>query len=48
MLVMLLITFNYLKLTDDRFKDENWSPKINISLDEDDKSLTVGYLKGVE
>jgi len=36
--------FNYLKLTDDRFKDENWTPRINISIDEEDKSLTVGEI----
>jgi molecular chaperone HtpG len=34
--------FNYLKLTDDRFKDEDWTPRINVSIDEEDKSLTVG------
>ncbi len=34
--------FNYLKLTDERFKDEDWNPRINVSLDEDDKSLTIG------
>jgi len=34
--------FNYLKLTDDRFKDEEWSGKISIKLDKDDNSLTIG------
>lgn len=34
--------FNYLKLTDDKFKEENWSGKININLDEEDNSLTIG------
>ncbi len=34
--------FNYLKLTDDRFKDEEWSGKISIKLDKEDGSLTIG------
>jgi len=34
--------FNYLKLTDDRFKEEEWSAKISIKLDKDDNSLTIG------
>jgi molecular chaperone HtpG len=33
--------FNYLKLTDDRFKDEDWSGKITIKLDKDDKSISI-------
>ena len=33
--------FNYLKLTDERFKDEDWSGKINIKIDKEDGSLTV-------
>ncbi len=33
--------FNYLRLTDERFKDEDWSGKINIKLDKEDGSLTV-------
>ncbi|CAA6824839.1 MAG: Chaperone protein HtpG [uncultured Sulfurovum sp.] len=33
--------FNYIKLTDDTFKEEDWSGQINISLDEDDNSLTI-------
>ena len=34
--------FNYLKLTDDRFKDEDWIARVNVSIDRDDKSLTIG------
>ncbi len=34
--------FNYIKLTDDKFKDEEWTGKININLDEEDNSLTIG------
>ena len=34
--------FNYLKLTDDRFKEEEWSGKISIKLDKEDGSLTIG------
>ncbi len=34
--------FNYIKLTDEKFKDENWSGKININLDDKDNSLTIG------
>ncbi len=33
--------FNYLKLTDDKFKDEEWSGKITIKLDKEDNSLTI-------
>jgi molecular chaperone HtpG len=33
--------FNYLKLTNDRFKDENWSGKITIKLDKNDKSISI-------
>jgi molecular chaperone HtpG len=33
--------FNYLKLTDDKFKDEDWSGKITIKLDKDDKSISI-------
>ena len=33
--------FNYLKLTDDRFKDEEWSGKITIKIDKDDSSLSI-------
>jgi len=34
---------NYLKLTDDKLKEQyaDWSGEINISFDEDDKSLTI-------
>jgi len=34
--------FNYLKLTDDQFKEEAWSGKISIKLDKEDGSLTIG------
>jgi len=34
--------FNYIQLTDDKFKGENWTGKINVNLDEDDNSLTIG------
>ena len=33
--------FNYLKLTDERFKNAEWIGKINIKLDKEDNSLTV-------
>ncbi len=33
--------FNYLKLTDERFKDEDWEPKIVIRMDEDDNSISI-------
>ena len=33
--------FNYLQLTDEKFKNENWSGKININIDEEDNSLTI-------
>ena len=33
--------FNYLRLTDEKFKEEEWSPKINIKIDVDDQSLAV-------
>ncbi len=33
--------FNYLKLTDDRFKDMDWNPKIVIRIDNDDNSISV-------
>ncbi len=33
--------FNYLQLTDDKFKEENWSGKINITIDDEDNSLTI-------
>jgi len=34
--------FNYLRLTDDQFRGEDWSGKISIGLDEEDGSLTIG------
>jgi molecular chaperone HtpG len=34
--------FNYLSLTDEKFKSEEWSGKINIKLDKEDGSLTIG------
>jgi len=34
--------FNYLSLTDEKFKEEEWSGKINIKLDKEDGSLTIG------
>ncbi len=34
--------FNYLSLTDETFKEENWSGKIFIKLDKEDHSLTIG------
>ncbi len=33
--------FNYLHLTDDRFKDEKWEPKIIVKLDKSDNSISV-------
>jgi len=34
--------FNYLSLTDEKFKSEEWLGKINIKLDKEDGSLTIG------
>jgi len=34
--------FNYLKLTDEAFKNDEWSGKIFIKLDKEDNSLTIG------
>jgi len=34
--------FNYLSLTDEQFKNQDWSGKIFIGLDEEDGSLTIG------
>ncbi|MEA3455872.1 MAG: molecular chaperone HtpG [Campylobacterota bacterium] len=34
--------FNYLRLTDDHFRGEDWSGKVSIGLDEEDGSLTIG------
>ena len=33
--------FNYLSLTDEKFKEENWSGKITIKLDKDDCSMSI-------
>ncbi len=33
--------FNYLHLTDERFKQEKWEPKIVIKIDKEDNSLSV-------
>ncbi len=33
--------FNYLKLTDEKFKDEDWSGKIVVKLDKDDNSIAI-------
>jgi molecular chaperone HtpG len=34
--------FNYSFLTDDRFKNEEWSGNVFITLDKDDNSITIG------
>ena len=34
--------FNYLSLTDEKFKEEGWSGKISVKLDKEDNSLTIG------
>ena len=34
--------FNYLSLTDEAFKEEEWSGKVFIKLDTEDNSLTIG------
>jgi len=34
--------FNYLSLTDEKFKNDDWSGKISIKLDKEDNSLTIG------
>ena len=33
--------FNYVQLTDEQFKEENWAGKININIDDKDNSLTI-------
>ena len=33
--------FNHIRLTDEAFKNEDWSGRIDINLDEDDNSLTI-------
>ena len=34
--------FNYIRLTDEKFKEEEWSGKISITLDKEDGSMTIG------
>ena len=34
--------FNYLSLTDENFKADDWSGKVFIKLDKEDNSLTIG------
>ncbi len=34
--------FNYLSLTDEKFKKDDWSGKVFIKLDKEDNSLTIG------
>jgi len=34
--------FNYLSLTDEKYKEEHWSGKVFIKLDKEDNSLTIG------
>ena len=34
--------FNYLSLTDEKFKEDGWAGKISIKLDKEDGSLTIG------
>ena len=34
--------FNYLSLTDEKFKQDEWSGKVFIKLDKEDNSLTIG------
>lgn len=34
--------YNYLSLTDEKFKDDEWSGKVFIKLDKEDNSLTIG------
>ncbi|MDM5271220.1 molecular chaperone HtpG [Sulfurovum sp. zt1-1] len=34
--------FNYLRLTDENFKENEWSGKIFVKLDKEDNSLTIG------
>jgi molecular chaperone HtpG len=33
--------FNYVQLTDEKFKEDSWSGKISINIDEEDNSLTI-------
>ncbi|MBN2249351.1 MAG: molecular chaperone HtpG, partial [Campylobacterales bacterium] len=34
--------FNYLRLTDEKFKESEWSGQIFVKLDKEDNSLTIG------
>ncbi|MEY3090789.1 MAG: heat shock protein HtpG [Pseudomonadota bacterium] len=34
--------FNYLSLTEEKFKSESWNGKVSIKLDKEDNSLTIG------
>lgn len=34
--------FNYMRLTEDAFKGEDWAGKVSINLDEEDGTLTIG------
>lgn len=34
--------FNYIQLTDERFKNESWVGQINVNIDDKDNSLTIG------
>jgi molecular chaperone HtpG len=34
--------FNYLSLTDEKYKSEDWTGKVSIKLDKEDNSLTIG------
>ena len=34
--------FNYMQLTDETFKEENWTGQINVNIDDKDNSLTIG------
>ncbi len=34
--------FNYIRLTDEAFKEEEWTGKISIVIDKDDGSITIG------
>jgi molecular chaperone HtpG len=33
--------FNYMQLTDEKYKEESWAGKINITIDDQDNSLTI-------
>ena len=34
--------FNYMQLTDENFKEDNWTGQVNINIDDKDNSLTIG------